>query len=283
MASIIRLKRRIKTAGNIAQLTRALEMVAASKMRRAKEKTLGTRPYSEKLFYLTTQLSAGLENGEKPAFFMEKEGKKTLLLIFSPDKGLCGPLITNLFREFTKLESQAIDVVTMGKKLQQKIIRSQIPIIADFPFGTSLPAFNFVLQIRNLVTEGFLNGQYSKVLCLYTKLESIFSQKPYITQLLPISIQASLEQKKTLPYLFEPNPKTILDALLPHYIEMQLFQMLLESYASEQAARATAMHNATENAKEVVDILTLEYNKLRQEKVTNEILDIVTASLSIGI
>lgn len=285
MASIMQLKRRIKTAKSIAQLTRALEMVAASKMRRAKDKTLASRPYAEKLSTITASLSQRVEDGKTHDYFVEKNGGKTLLLVFSPDKGLCGGLISNLFREFLTLQSKTLQVVTIGKKLQQKIIKSQTPIVADFPFGTSIPSFDLALLVRNLVTDGFLKGEFSKVVCLYTKLENIFSQKPQLAQILPIRIDATLESKrgKALPYLFEPNPNEILDALLPYYLEIQLFQMLLESYASEQAARATAMHNATENAKEVVDILTLEYNKARQEKVTNEILDIVTASLSIGL
>lgn len=287
MASIINLKRRINTAKNIAQLTHALEMVAASKMRRAKEATLANRPYADKLFFITQNLSGRIDQEHTHEFFLKSDVLNSLLLIFSPDRGLCGPLITNLAREFFKtisdksFGSSKIKAVTIGKKLTQKVLKSGIPLVADFPFGTILPAFDTVFKLRVLVVDGFLKKEFGQVFCLYTHLESVFTQKVSLRKILPIQIEQANHEPKmiSLPYLFEPSATEILDSLLPHYLEIQLWQILMESFASEQVARMNAMHNATENAQEIADILTLDYNKLRQEKVTNEILDIVTASI----
>lgn len=287
MASLVSLKRRIKTAKNISQLTRALEMVAASKMRKAKDKTLASRPYADKLFSITRSLGTRVDKEDMHPLFLPKESGNTLLVIFSPDRALCGPIISNLLRAFHQikkgLEKNKLNIVTVGNKIAQKMLKNNMRIVADFPFGTTVPSFDTALHLRSLLVDGFLKGEFREVFCLYTKFESVFIQKPEKRDILPISLEsASLSQKIELPYLFEPNPRTILDSILPHFIEMQLFQILMESFASEQAARMNAMHNARENAKEVVDILTLEYNKIRQEKVTNEILDIVTASIGIG-
>lgn len=288
MASIINLKRRIKTAKNIAQLTHALEMVSASKMRRARQAALAARPYADKLFLITQSLSGRTDQEYTHLFFQKNDDAPSLWIVFSPDKALCGALITNLNREFQKAvfsDPKKNKVVSVGKKLAQKIARNNMTIIADFPFGVTLPSFDTALQIRALVVDGFSKKEFGKVFCLYTKLESVFSQIPVIRKILPIEIEQqepAEKQTTNLPYLFEPNSSEIFDSLLPHYLEIQLFQILIESYASEQVARMNAMHNATENAKEVTDILTLEYNKLRQEKVTNEILDIVTATIDIS-
>lgn len=285
MASLISLKRRIKTSKNISQLTRALEMVAASKMRKAKDKTLASRPYADKLFSITQSLSSRVEKERVHKLFLPNEKGQFLLVAFSPDRALCGPIISNLLRTFHQISSahdkKNMKVVTIGNKLAQKILRTDVEIVADFPFGITLPSFDTALNLRSLLIDGFIKGEYQEVVCLYTKFESVFIQKPEIKPLLPIRLEDTQSQIN-LPYLFEPNQNIILDDLLPHFIEIQLYQILIESFASEQAARMNAMHNARENAKEVIDILTLEYNKVRQEKVTNEILDIVTASAGLG-
>ena len=283
MASVINLKRRIKTAKNITKLTRALEMVAVSKLRRGKEGALKARPYADKLFFITSSLKR-IDQEEAHPFFLKKEGGKILYIVFSPDRALCGALISNLTREFFSITSggKTAALVTVGRKFAQRIVKTGLTIVADFPFGTSFPAFDTVLQIRSLIVDEFLRKEVSEVFCLYTKFENVFSQKPQMIKLLPIEFP-SVAQKENLPYLFEPDATDVLTSLLPHYLEMQLFQMFIESYASEQASRMNSMHNATENAKEVVEVLTLEYNKVRQERVTNEILDIVTASMSIGL
>lgn len=290
-ASIRLLRRRIRTAKNIAQITRAMEMVAASKMRRAQERTLAGKPYAEKLRVLVANLVGRIEEGKHP-YLIDRERElpagrqdKTLLLLFSSDKGLAGSYNTNLLREFLRIreESNNIETISVGRKLQKAVVRFGGTLVADFPFGASLPTFESILPISKLIVDEFLQGKYSKVLCLYTQFMSLRTQKPHALTLLPIQKEAEgIEVQAILPYTFEPNARDLLTALMPHYIESTLYQMFLESYASEQASRMIAMHLASENAKDVIWELSLSYNKVRQEKITNELLDITTASLGVG-
>jgi F-type H+-transporting ATPase subunit gamma len=207
-----------------------------------------------------------------------KQNGKTLFVVIAPDKGLCGGLVTNLTRELLH-QSQSDDIfLTIGKKIESPVARITKHIVASFPFGTTLPKYDIVYPIAKIIDEQFLSGKVDKVVLLSTHFVTMFSQKPEITNLLPIAeIIEDKESTKNVTstfQLFEPNLESILPDLLKRYMEMTLYQEILESYLAEQSARMISMQNATNNAKEIIEDLKLEYNKTRQAKITSEILDI---------
>lgn len=283
MASLVNLKRRIRIARNIAKTTRAMQMVAASKVKRAQESAVKGRPYAEKLFSVVRNLAKGTENDERHPLLIKREKGKILLIVFSPDKGLCGSLVTNIIREFYSsnfADTKETLYLTVGKKLSRTINRLGGNLLADFPTGTALPTFEQIPPLAKIIIEGFLKNDFREVFVLYAKFLSLFRQEAALTKLLPIelSAQESSPEAVLIDYLFEPNTREVLETLLPHYLESELYHFLLEAYASEQAARMLAMQNATENANEIINFLTLEYNKARQEKITSEILDVARAA-----
>lgn len=274
-ASTLLLKRRIRTAQNVSKTTRAMQMIAASKLKRAQQAALSSRPYVENLTSLAKRLTNKLEGEEQHPYMKQRnETHKTLLIVISPDKGLCGGLITNLIKEYLSLKDKNLAVITIGKKLEGYVLRHGKEIVASFPFGTTLPLFSAVYPLSKLVDEYFLNNRVDTVEVLGSHFASIFTQKPVLERILPVSLTPPNEKEQVPLYLFEPAVSEILPSLLKHYLEMTLYQKLLEGYLSEQAARMIAMQNATTNAKDVIGELTLEYNKARQEKITREILDI---------
>ena len=283
MASLKQIKRRIKTAKNIAQITKAMEMVAASKMKRAQNQALASKPYAAKLYSVTAGLANLPAENLHPFLFANKEQqeKQTLFVVIASEKGLCGSLVSNLGRELLTLtEPNNLRFITLGKKARDLILRINGQILAHFELGLSQPKFEIVPSVVNIITEKFLHNEVKNVFALYTDFINTMSQKSTIKQLLPVTDISPLNSGFT-DYLFEPSPAAILDTLLPHYLEMEIYQIILEAYASEQSARMVAMKNATDNASEITQELTLIYNKLRQTAITNEIADIVTASLTI--
>jgi len=282
MANLLLLKRRIRTAGNVSKTTRAMQMVAVSKLKKAQEATIAGRPYVEKLMSVTQNVLGKL-NGEFEHAYMQNNCKdKTLVIAIGPDKGLCGGLNTNLTREIMNFDSQNKNCayLTVGRKMESVVISLQKELIASFKFGTILPSFDMVLPIIKIIDEYFLGQKVGSVKIISTNFIGVFSQKPTITDLLPIKSTAIGSLTQTL---FEPTPDKLLPPLLRHFLEMTIYQKLLEAYASEQGAKMVAMQSATDNALEIVQELGLEYNKGRQEKITNEILDIGSAAFSINI
>lgn len=285
MASTMLLQRRIKTAQNVSKTTRAMQMIAASKLKKAQDAALSSRPYVEKLSAVTRNLTLKVNGAARPAY-MNDEAKngKTLLIVISPDKGLCGGLITNLLREVLKRNAKDDTYLTVGKKVEGSVAHLGHDLIAAFPFGNTLPSFDIVYPIAKLVDEYFLSGKVEKVQILSTHFENIFTQKPHLTNLLPIKAHEETIQEAAKSanqfQLFEPNIEEILPDLLNRYIEMAIYQEVIESYLSEQAARMLSMQNATNNAKDIIEDLKLEYNKSRQAKITSELLDITGATAS---
>lgn len=277
MANTLRLKRRIKTAQNVSKTTRAMQMIAASKLKRAQQAALASRPYVEKLTLLASNLTGKIDKDSLHPYMKKGASDKEFLIIISPDKGLCGGLVTNLIKEYVGLKTKDLLLLTIGKKAEGYLLRTRQEIIASFPFGTTLPSFDFVYPIIKIVNDHFLTSKVSSVKILTSHFASIFSQKPVFTTLLPIALPAEAEKTSGI-LIFEPSVAEILPDLLKHYLEMSLYQHLLESYLSEQAARMLAMQNATDNARDIIEELTLEYNKARQEKITSEILDISSVS-----
>lgn len=279
MATLLSLKRRIKTAKNVSKTTKAMQMISASKLKRAQNAATASMPYVEKLNILSKSLSNKIENDDRHQYMTTpKITKNALFLIISPDKGLCGGLVTNLIREVLSQKTDAKNFyITIGKKAENYITSLNKEVIASFPFGTSLPSFDAVYPIAKIIKEYFLEKKVSEVKILSTKFSSVFTQTPEYTNLLPVKLEEIQDDNKSFT-LFEPSAKELLPDLLEHYLEMLIYQSILESYASEQAARMVAMKNATDNALEIISELQLDYNKTRQEKITNELLDITGSS-----
>ncbi len=275
MATLLTLRRRIKTARNVSKTTKAMQMIAASKLKKAQNAAVCSKPYVQKLEELSKQMSVRTDKDNLSEYMLKPENTNSkLYIVISPDKGLCGGLVTNLMREVVRMDDKSKNFfITVGKKAENYVSMLNKEIIASFPFGTTLPSFEIVYPLANIIDEYFLQKKVSEVIIITTKFTNVFTQAPQISTLLPITL---LEQNQPTEstMLFEPTMQELLPDLLQRYIEMMLYQSILESYASEQASRMIAMKNATDNALDIIESLKLMYNKSRQEKITNELLDI---------
>lgn len=276
MASLVQLKRKIRTASNVSKATKAMQMISASKLRRAQQAALASRPYSDKLIALLNEIVPKLESGLKHPYMQHNESKNKLFIVISPDKGLAGGMIANLTREIMKqTKDQDVAFINIGRKIERPLARTKKQILASFPFGNAVPSFAMIAPVINIVDDEYLKGNVGSVFLTYTKFASAFTQIPTTTQLLPFNLEIIEQEKKSQQLeLVEPSIEEIIPSLLNHYMEMVLYQGLLESFASEHAARMAAMQSATDNANQMVADYTLSYNKIRQEKITGEILDI---------
>ena len=282
MPSTLDLRRRIKSVKNTAQITKAMQMVAAAKMRKAQAAALAGRPYQEMLARVLAAIKGRVEPTSHPLLAI-RPIKKELILIFSTDKGLCGPLNTSLFRELTDDNREKTEFVVMGRKAVQFVTRTRRNLMADFALKDSV-RFADIRPIARFASDKFISGEVDQVRVLYPKFVNTLNQQPILRNLLPVPAEElDIEGEANRgEYLFEPDVHGVLDAILPHYIAFQLFQMALNARASEHSARMVAMKNATDNAKELIKDLTLEYNKVRQENITTELLEITTAQLAVG-
>lgn len=294
MANVRLIKRRIKTANNISQITKAMELVAASKMKRAQQQAITGKLYADKIFTMVRTLASRTDTTHHPLLKQvddQREDKrvasKRLVILISTNKGLCGGLNTNLFRFVMRQFPQqaAYDWISVGSKGSQFLAQLGVPLLADFsnvvPFVENVPA------ITEFAIEKFVAGEYQEVNLVFNEFLSALRYEPRAKQLLPIrmtditeSDASSPDAPAPLPFLIEPDPKAVFETLLPHYVENQVRDALLEAEASEHSARMVAMRNATDNARALMDDLSLVYNKARQEKITYEITDMVTARLA---
>lgn len=283
MANVLSLKRRIVAAQSVSRTTRAMQMIAASKLKRGQDATLKSRPYVDKLVQLIQSLVGRLEEEFYHDYMKTpKQVAPNLLVIFAPDKGLCGALIGNIIDKISDFDSKNPNTIyiTVGKKIERYVSSLNKEIIASFKFGTTLPSFDAVYPLTSIINNYFLGKNVSHVKILYSKFLNVFSQKQDIIDLLPISLPMETLKPGNLTTIFEPSAQTILSILLKHYLETVIFQNMLDCYASEQAARMLSMQNATNNAIEITNEIRLEYNKARQERITNEILDISSATVA---
>ena len=290
MANTQDIRRRIKSIRNTAQITKAMQMVAASKMRKAQQHALAGRPYAALMNKVLVSLQRRTDPRLHPLLHI-RPLKKELVLIISTDKGLCGALNTNLFREAANFDSAKTAFVVTGKKARQFIARTKRELLADFELKDA-PTFVETKPIAKFCMEKFLNRDVDKVSVLYTHFINTINQRSVVQTLLPISSfdlpksesdeKAKQDVDPMLGYVFEPNAETVLDMMLPYYLQYQLFQMILDARASEHSARMVAMKNATDNANQFIKDLTLEYNKMRQAGITMELLEIATAQMSLG-
>ncbi len=292
MPSTRDLRRRIKSVKNTAQITKAMQMVASAKMRKAQLAALAGRPYAQLMNEVLAAATAGAGEFSHP--LLEKRPvKRKALIVITTDKGLCGALNTNLLREAAKYDAKAL-YVSAGRKGAQFIARAKRELAAEFTYRDT-PVFAEARTISKFVQELFLEGKVDQVDVAFSNFISTLTQKPEIRTLLPIGDIKRLEadlagdgsNESLAPaagkeYAFEPNSGAVLGNLLPHYLNYQVFQFLQEARASEHSARMVAMKNATDNAKQILKDLTLEYNKLRQASITNELLEITTAQMALG-
>jgi len=292
MPSTRDIRRRIKSVKNTAQITKAMQMVASSKMRKAQLAALAGRPYASLMNKMLAHVSG--HAGDFTSALMEKrEIKKRAVIFVSTDKGLCGALNSNLAREAAKFDRDTTVFICAGKKGAQFISRTKRKLAAEFTYKDT-PLFAEARAISKFVQDLLLKGEVDHVDALYTNFISTLNQKPDVLPLLPIGeikgVQAGVHGEESsvaletsgVEYLFEPSAEAVLGGLLPHYLNFQIYQILLEAKASEHSSRMVAMKNATDNAKQLIKDLTLEYNKLRQANITKELLEITTAQMALG-
>jgi F-type H+-transporting ATPase subunit gamma len=279
------IRRRIKSVKNTAQITKAMQMVAASKMRRAQSTALAGHPYAQLLNRVLVSLN-GRVNHSSHALLEDRVVRKELVVLISTDKGLCGGLNTNLFREALQFDAAKTDFVTIGRKGKQFLARTKRNIVADFELGDK-PSFLEIKQISKFCIERFLTKDVDKVTVLFPLFVNTLTQTPRAFTLLPITptiLNKDLVDEKGdgSVFVFEPDEETILDAILPYSLHYGIYQTVLDARASEHSARMVAMKNATDNAKTLVKDLTLEYNKVRQAAITSELLEITTAQMALA-
>ncbi|MGV3771296.1 MAG: ATP synthase F1 subunit gamma [Verrucomicrobiales bacterium] len=293
MPSTRDIRRRIKSVKNTAQITKAMQMVAASKMRRAQQSALSGRPYATLMNSVLARVTASAGDFTHPLFEVRPVRNRALIVV-SSDKGLAGALNGNLLREAGKFDKNTTIYITAGRKASQFVARTSRKLAAEFSYKDA-PLFSEGRAISKFAQELFLSGQVDQVDVLFTNFLSTLTQKPEVRTLLPVGeitkLEAGLEGENkgesfvkddSLEFIFEPAPGDVFGALLPHYLNFQVYQILLEAKASEHSARMVAMKNATDNAKQLIKDLTLEYNKLRQANITKELLEITSATMSMG-
>ncbi len=290
MANTQEIRRRIKSIRNTAQITKAMQMVAASKMRKAQQQALAGRPYATLMNKVLVSLQKRTDPRTHPLLQI-RPVQKELVIIISTDKGLAGALNTNLFREASQFEADKSVFVVTGRKARQFVTRTKRELLADFELKDA-PSFVETKVIAKFATEAFLKREVDKVTVLYTQFINTINQRPVLSTLLPISSfdlpkgESTEGDKKDVDvmatYTFEPNAEAVLDIMLPYYLQYQIYQMILDARASEHSARMVAMKNATDNAQQFIKDLTLEYNKMRQASITTELLEIATAQMALG-
>ena len=264
------LKRRIKTANNISQVARSMEMISASKIKRAQAAVENNKPYAQRIVDLTGSILRHVDSEHfKHAYIQGNESNKALILIISSDKGLCGSLNTNLFRKLLETDDKNRKIIALGRKGAQFAVKASGEFITGLNLGTTLPDYSIVFRLIEIINLEYLAGNVGQVQILYNEFSSVFSQTPVLKTILPIQVTS---EEKELPYLFEPKIDEIVESLMPYYLEAVIYNSILEAYTSEQAARMVAMQNAKNNAMDIADYLTLSYNKSRQEKITSELL-----------
>ncbi|MBI5397414.1 MAG: ATP synthase F1 subunit gamma [Verrucomicrobia bacterium] len=292
MASTRDLRRRIRSVKSTSQITKAMQMVAASKMRKAQQAALAGRPYAEMLNTVLAEVTGNLGDFRHPLLEQHHTGRRAIILI-TTDRGLCGALNGNLLRQAAELDRDTTTFICAGRKGAQFVARTKRQLAAEFTYKDT-PKFDEARAITKFASDLFTRGEVDEVDVLFTSFISTLNQKPLLRPLLPVGELQAVEAGLAVPetetemvrggteYLFEPSADQVLGTLLPHYVNYRVYQMLLEAKASEHSARMVAMKNATDNAQQLVKDLTLEYNKIRQASITKELLEIATAQMAVG-
>jgi F-type H+-transporting ATPase subunit gamma len=285
LANIRLIRRRIKGIQSTSKITRAMEMIATSKMRKAQERGLAGRPYAEKIEQVMADLAALRREGEGMHPLLESRPvKKIGILHITPDRGMCGGLNTNINRTAANfiLEQEApVSLVAVGRKGRDFMRRYGREIRAEFTNLGDRPGWLDTLPISRIIIDDYTSGEIDRVYLVYPQFISTMVQKPIVHQILPVE-PAEIPAAQNVDYIYEPGPAQVLGQLLPRFVEMQVYHAILESIASEQSARMVAMRNATESANELIEELTLMYNKARQETITKELLDITGGAAALA-
>ncbi len=288
MANTRELRRRIKSIKNTSQITKAMQMVAATKMRKAQNQAVNGRPYVDNLAEALGRLLPKVDAETHP-LLSGNGSAKTGIVLLSTDKGLVGALNTNLMRSVLTSSAGNMVFYTVGKKGRSFVVKSGKDLIADFE-NVDLVSFRQAVQLTKLITDAFSAKEIGEVYLVYPHFVSTLKQEPRRVKLLPIDVTHLRGESEVTPgahpgggkgdFLFEPNVDSLLDFILIHHIQNAIYHALLETKASEHSARMMAMQNATDNAKEIVDDLTLNYNQTRQQAITSELLEITTAQVA---
>jgi F-type H+-transporting ATPase subunit gamma len=271
------IRRRIRSIKSTAKITKAMEMIAASKMRQAQLRVLAARPYAEKMREVLANLAAQPRpEGDSHPLLQHREVKHITIIHVTADRGLCGGLNANMNRRTTSFileKSIPLNLITVGRKGRDFMSRYGRDIRAEFTQLGDKPSLVDTTPISRVVIDDYANKVTDEIYLAYTEFITTAIQRPVLWKLLPIE-PAKIRPAENIDYIYEPSPSVVLGELLPRYVEMQVYHAILESIASEQSARMVAMRNATDNANEMIDGLTLTYNKARQELITKELLDI---------
>lgn len=276
------LRRRIRSISSTAQITKAMQMVAASKMRKAQEAALAGRPFVQMLYRIQRETTTRIRDFHHPLLEMRGVRKRAVILV-GADKGLCGALNSNLFRLVAEFDTASTVFITAGRKAAQFIARTGRQLAADFPYGDT-PRFPEARAIAAFARDLFLKNEVDEVRVIATRFVNTLSQHPLCLEFLPVAeikafkVPGARSEEElaadTTEAVFEPNPEAVLAYMLSHYLDIYIYQVLLNAKASEQSARMVSMKNASDSAETLIRDLTLEYNKLRQGNITKELLEI---------
>jgi F-type H+-transporting ATPase subunit gamma len=277
MATLRDIQRRIRSVQSTQKITRAMKLVAAAKLRRAQERILAARPYATKMSELLGNLVSGSEEAVHP-LLEQREGPRRQIVVITADKGLAGAFNSNILRRSMELiresSAAALTLVVVGRKARDFYRRRPYTVKRDLVGFWDRLAYSHACELADFFMQEYLAGEVDEVWLLYNEFRSVAVQRPVRVQLLPIP-RAEDTAAESVDYIYEPAPEEILGELLPRHVRMQVYRALMESLAGEYGARMTAMEAATANAKEMIEVLTIQYNKARQEKITKELLDIV--------
>jgi F-type H+-transporting ATPase subunit gamma len=281
MANLKAIRKRIQGVTGTQQLTRAMKLVAAAKLRRAQEAALAQRAYSAALMDVISHLAGGLEEDSHP-LLKRREMKKTLVLMMTSDRGLCGAFNLNICRTtdhfIEEKEAEGVEVVVsvIGKKGNEHLRREGVVPVSYYDDLFADTSYGSAARIGNELSKQYVDGDFDGLYVVFNYFRSAAVQRVTLTQVLPVQVDVpELGDESCIEHVFEPDKRSLLDTLFPMFVNVQLYQSLLESVASEMGARMTAMDNATNNAQDLVKRLTLAYNKARQEAITTELMDIV--------
>ena len=295
MPSLKEIRGRIGSVRNIAQITRAMEMMSASRMKRAQDAILAARPYAEELHAALARVASAVGEEVDP-LLARRPIRRIGLIVMTSDRGLAGALDSNTVRTALRYISEhppaegtgapvEVTAITIGRKGRDQLRRAGVPIAAHFQRFGDRPSFADVTPVARLVVEDFLAETYDEISVVYPAFISTLSQQADVLTILPVrepGDQSAEEAERNDEYLFEPSPEAVLSRLLPHYVAIDLYRAVLEANASEQSARMIAMRNATDNANELIGDLTLVYNKTRQATITREMIEIASGAEALG-
>ena len=279
MATLREIRRRISSVRSTQQITKAMKMVAAAQLRKAQDRALSMRPYSEKLTEIVGHLVANVEDHSEP-LLIEKPAESILSVVVTADRGLCGGFNSNLIRESVRnlqlINDKEVQVFAVGKKSTEYFSKRDYVLFSNKDNFFNHLEFDIAVDLAGTLIEAYKQNQFDRIDIYYNKFKSAVAQEITCEQFLPlIPDKETVEQKSSVDFLYQPSKEELLSAIIPKHLNMQLWKILLESYAAEQAARMTAMENATENAEELIAKLTLTYNRARQAAITKEISEIV--------